>query len=170
MTDPNDGRVGYLSRGGLPWRDPRFTTAWPRDKSESMTAAGNVARLLLGARADDTDVVAGATLCLASLPHWWYATNPVDLAARRVMGDGLSHIDMYYWYYGSQFAYRLGGTHQKKWDKALRKALLKKQSTKGSLSGSWDPYGPHGPFGGRIYSTAVCCLALEWGYRFASLK
>ena len=23
---------------------------------------------------------------------------------------------------------------------------------------------------GRIYSTAVCCLALEWGYRFESLK
>ena len=52
--------------------------------------------------------------------------------------------------------------------KAIEKALLENQhNKKDNLEGSWDPIGPWGEDGGRIYSTATCALILEVYYRYA---
>jgi len=81
--------------------------------------------------------------------------------------DGSSN-DMYYWYYGTFALNQWGGKHWKSWKKAIEKALLGNQRTeKGNFKGSWDPNGPWGEDGGRVYSTATCALILEVYYRYA---
>ncbi len=48
------------------------------------------------------------------------------------------------------------------WMKALHTAVERHQHPNGSgaRAGSWDPIGPWGPDGGRVYSTAILTLAL----------
>ena len=53
-----------------------------------------------------------------------------------------------------------------RWNEALRGAVLKTQSNSGDERGSWDPVGPWGYAGGRIYATAMMALCLESYYRY----
>ncbi|MEW6073958.1 MAG: hypothetical protein AB1726_15360 [Planctomycetota bacterium] len=46
------------------------------------------------------------------------------------------------------------------WNEALRRAVLGAQRAEGSARGSWDPVGPWGWAGGRVYSTAMMALSL----------
>ena len=48
MTDPDYGRVGYISRGPGPARPQELVDRFPDEKSESMTAVGVLARIFLG--------------------------------------------------------------------------------------------------------------------------
>ena len=48
------------------------------------------------------------------------------------------------------------------------KAGTENQHADGSRLGSWDPIGPWGPDGGRVYSTAVMTLALQIAHRYDS--
>ncbi|MGK0483382.1 MAG: hypothetical protein ACJAQ3_003365, partial [Planctomycetota bacterium] len=95
-----------------------------------------------------------ADLLLQSLPRW----NPEA-------GD----CDMYYWYYGSYAMFQMGGRHWKEWNHALKSAVIDSQRSDGSAEGSWDPAGPWGPQGGRVYSTAAMVLCMEVYYRYARL-
>ena len=95
-----------------------------------------------------------ADLLVKSLPEW----DP----------DGLSN-DMYYWYYGSYAMFQMGGRHWENWNKAMKKAVLDSQRRDGSSKGSWDPIGPWGFSGGRVYSTALGVLCLEVYFRYSSL-
>ena len=62
------------------------------------------------------------------------------------------------------------GNEWKACKKALEKALLPNQrQDKGNFKGSWDPVGPWGEDGGRVYSTAICALVLEVYYRYAQV-
>ena len=74
--------------------------------------------------------------------------------------------DMYYWYYGTYAMYQTGGESWAKWNAALKEALMPSQHKKGPMQGSWDPIGPWGYAGGRVYSTAILALTLEVYYRF----
>ena len=92
-TDTKFGRVGYLTRGTGPARPQEQLDAFPANKSESMTAAGLLLRLVTGE--DATRVVRlGADLCLKQLPDW-------------TVGSG--SIDMYYWFYGTLAMKEVGG-------------------------------------------------------------
>ena len=51
----------------------------------------------------------------------------------------------------------------------MEKALLPHQRTDGNFEGSWDPIGPWGKDGGRVYSTAMGALMLEVYYRYAKV-
>jgi hypothetical protein len=77
--------------------------------------------------------------------------------------------DMYYWYYGAYAMYQMGGTHWKAWNSAMKKAVLESQRHEGDMKGSWDPVGPWGYAGGRVYSTALCVLCLEVYFRYAKV-
>jgi hypothetical protein len=65
--------------------------------------------------------------------------------------------------------FQCGGHAWKTWNKALKEALLPNQASKGCAKGSWEPAGPWGARGGRVYATALGALMLESYYRFARI-
>lgn len=80
-----------------------------------------------------------------------------------------SETNLYYWYYGTMAMYQYGGQSWQEWNERLREILVEDQVTTGHAAGSWDPTGRWGPYGGRVYSTAVATLCLEVYYRFLPL-
>jgi hypothetical protein len=80
-----------------------------------------------------------------------------------------SQTNLYYWYYGTLSLYQYGGKPWRQWNESLRDQLVATQETSGPLAGSWDPVGPWGAYGGRVYSTALSTLCLEVYYRFLPL-
>lgn len=81
----------------------------------------------------------------------------------------ISDWNLYYWYYGTLAMYQYGGDEWDRWNLEMRDTIVTTQKTKGDLAGSWDPVGPWGPYGGRVYSTALATLCLEVYYRFLPL-
>jgi hypothetical protein len=75
---------------------------------------------------------------------------------------------MYYWYYGSLAMFQVGGTAWNKWKKAMVPTVVQSQHADGSgrRTGSWDPIGPWGADGGRVYATALQVMCLEVFYRY----
>ena len=98
-----------------------------------------------------------------------------DAARQEAVDYVLAHLperrklNLYYWYYGTLSMYQNGGKAWTTWNKALRDLLIAEQRKDGVLAGSWDPKGRYGPYGGRIYSTALATLSLEVYYRFLPL-
>jgi hypothetical protein len=63
----------------------------------------------------------------------------------------------------------LQGSEWAKWSAALDAALIGEQRKEPpAFAGSWDPVGTWGPDGGRVYSTAICALALATPYRMSA--
>ena len=81
----------------------------------------------------------------------------------------LSRLNLYYWYYGTLAMYQYGGKPWEQWNAAVRDPLIAEQVTDGEHAGSWDPHGPWGRYGGRLYSTALATLTLEVYYRLLPL-
>ncbi len=155
VTDRPTGRVGYDSPGSQSSRITGVNDDYPRDKTEAMTAVGLLCRFFLGQDPGDEEMMTKhADLMLKALPEW----DP----------DGLTN-DVYYWYYGSYAMYQMGGKHWNAWNKAMKKAVLDSQRKDGSSKGSWDPIGPWGFSGGRVYSTATLVLCLEVYFRYAKV-
>jgi len=149
VTDPDFGQAGYNFPGGSCARPEGKQDRFPPEKSQSMTAAAIAMRVDLGeAPRSSAMVQKGIGLCLEQLPVW----DPND-----------GSIDMYYWFHGTVAMARVGGDPWAKWRQALEAALLKSQHPMGSgaRAGSWDPIGPWGDDGGRVYSTALMALSLE---------
>jgi hypothetical protein len=76
---------------------------------------------------------------------------------------------MYYWYYGTYAMFQMGGKYWKSWNEAMKKAVLESQRHDGDEKGSWDPVGPWGYTGGRVYATASLTLCLEGYFRYAQV-
>jgi hypothetical protein len=134
-------------------RNPRQRPS--RLSSACMTAVGGVMRLHTGSEPTDPRVTAAAKV-LTSLPaSYGSATDKTR--------------DAYLWYYASQVLVHTGGPDWNGWYRGLVATLAATQDTTGATSGSWDPLGPQpdrwGPFGGRLYVTALHLLALEVPYR-----
>ncbi len=111
-------------------------------------------RIFLGERsAKSKGVIQLAERCLKHLPVW-------DTE------DG--SIDMHYWHFGTLGMFQVGGSRWRKWDKAMKVAVVKNQFPRGSGSrtGSWDPMGRGGTERGRVGSTALMVLTLEVYYRY----
>lgn len=81
----------------------------------------------------------------------------------------LAELDFYYWYYGTLAMYQYGGEPWQMWNSVVRDTLIQEQRTTGPNAGSWDPNGPWGRYGGRLYSTALATLTLEVYYRLLPL-
>ena len=155
MTDPDDGRLGYQTRGTGPWRPAELKVKFPSEKSESMTAVGVFLRIFLGQSLQRRSKIRSGTILCSKMPPTW---NPND-----------GSIDMYYWFWGTLALRQVGGAEWKHWEDAMRSAAVDNQRLEGdycAYKGSWDPIDPWGPEGGRVYSTAILALCLEGGYRY----
>ncbi len=153
MTDPEFGQVGYMKSGGQSSRFEGLHDKFPTERTQCSTALGIVSRLPWEDPRQSEMIRKGSQLCLEVLPEW----NPDS-----------GSIDMYFWYFGSQALFQVGGSTWKKWNEAMKDALLKHQhpSDAGAKAGSWDPIGAWGSQGGRVFSTAICTLTLETYNRY----
>ncbi|MEM8711985.1 MAG: hypothetical protein AAGG01_13630 [Planctomycetota bacterium] len=155
MTDEGTGRVGYFERGSRSSRVPGTNDSFAPERGEALTAVGLLCRFFLGdTPQNNTTMRAHADLIAKRPPRW----NPEA-------GD----CDMYYWYYGSYAMFQMGGTYWSQWNRAMESAVLESQRRDGASRGSWDPVGPWGAQGGRVYATATMVLCLEVYYRYARL-
>jgi tetratricopeptide (TPR) repeat protein len=152
MTDSATGRTGYNQRGNYCSREAGDAEIWPYEVVESMTGVGMICRILCGEILGDLEsqeemLEKGVRLLLANPPKW-----------DRDAGT----IDYYYWYHGTRAMREMGGRAWKVWKGHQLKALLDNQRTDGCEKGSWDPQrDPWGNCGGRVYSTALCTMALQ---------
>ncbi len=156
MTDDATGRVGYVQPGVSPVRADGRDERWPRAKSEAVTAVAMLSRAFIGSALGDESRHAaamrrGARLCVERLPRW----NEND-----------GSIDHYYWYYGTLALFQVGGNDWRRWNKAMKRAIIDHQCIDGCERGSWPPLGPWGADGGRVYSTALMTMCLEVYYRY----
>ena len=118
--------------------------------SPTMTAEALFCKQMLGLRRENAASTEAASYLLQNLP-------------RR------SRWNLYYWYYGNLSMIQYNGKAWRDWNSAVRDVLVAEQITKGSNIGSWDPRGPWGPYGGRVYSTAMAALCLEVYARYLPL-
>ena len=88
----------------------------------------------------------------------------VDYLTREHMPKRRSS-NFYYWYYATQVLHHYGGKQWKKWNRQMRDILVELQEKRGHEAGSWEPRGPHGSQGGRLYATALAVCSLEVYYR-----
>ncbi len=173
LTDSSTGRTGYTfdanggGVGSFPSRRTDLMDRFPSNRSESLTAAALLCRMLM----TDTKKIRRwedhpqyeilkkqANLLFNCLPVW------DEIGGR---------IDFYYWYYGTYAAKQWGGDQWKQWKKAIEKALIENQRHENEMDnfyGSWNPQNAAwGDDGGRVYSTAMCALILEVNYRYSSV-
>ena len=99
-------------------------------------------------------------------------TNPASAEAVAYLLEHkprLSEWNLYYWYYGTLAMFQYGGDDWRTWNAACRDLVIRTQVQTGENAGSWNPARPWGPYGGRVYSTALATLSLEVYYRFLPL-
>ena len=153
MTDPDTGRTGYNQRGGLSSRhEGDHEARFPRDQGECMSAVALLCNVFMGHDPKNEPLMRKQAELVARKPPVW--------------DEDSGAIDHYAWYYGTYALYQIGGTHWKKWSRALGPAVAKTQRVDGNEKGSWDPVGVWGDIGGRVYSTAMLCLTLEAYQRY----
>jgi hypothetical protein len=120
-----------------------------------MTALGTLMRLHTGWKSTDDRVVENGHALAAMRPTYGSPNEKIR--------------DCYLWYYMSQVLVHTGGEEWDSWYESLGKTLATHQETAGPRAGSWDPLGPTpdrwGPYGGRLYVTALHLLTLEVPYR-----
>lgn len=79
--------------------------------------------------------------------------------------DDNSHRDTYYWYYGSQAMYYVGGDEWQAWSRELYPRLIESQVAAGTTAGSWEPPAADDAarpdVATRLYVTAMNLLSLE---------
>lgn len=153
VTDPKSGRVGYYAQGSLSARVAGRNDDYPPELTEAMSAAGlHIARLLGERHFDEASLERTRALLFARPPTW--------------SASGFTN-DLYYWFHGAQALQGRRDPASRRWLDALREALLSGQVRAGHSAGSWDPNGPWGWAGGRVYSTALAALALLVDVRHA---
>jgi hypothetical protein len=129
-----------------------------------MTAEGLLCRMYLGWAQNDPRLVAGVEYLLKEYPPEW-----------RIR-------DVYYWYYGTQAMFHIGGEYWERWNALLRDQLVAHQEPSGPERGSWDPLTKGWPketegadtwamnkAGGRLYVTCFSTYVLEVYYRHLPL-
>jgi len=146
VTDQT-GRAGYMKLGDGSSRPFGKVQRFPRAKGEAMTAAGLLCRLALGQQQRDVPVLAAAADRLVAKPPEW---DPESGA-----------VDECYWFLASEALRHFGGKQRAQWNGKLVAALLAGQQQDGAAAGSWDPVGPWGDDGGRVYATALAVLSLQ---------
>jgi len=112
----------------------------------SMTAIGNLVRVLRGVSKTDAGIRASVDYLLKEQP---------------------SDTDAYFNYYATQLLFHFGGQPWEKWNEIQRNYLVKSQVQSGHEKGSWW-FGADisNNAGGRLYTTAMACLTLEVYYRY----
>jgi len=150
------GRVGYRRAGETSSRVEGRNDQYPTDGGEALTACALFTSALLGETVETRPRMRQhADLLLQARPKWSH--------------DGMTN-DMYYWYYAAQAMHQVGGLGELHLRNAIDDAVLPNQRLSGPVAGSWDPDGPWGFSGGRVYSTALMVMALEAPFRYTRTK
>jgi hypothetical protein len=127
--------------------------------SKTMTSVGLLMRLYSGSKRDSQVMKDGAAYLRKNLPAIGTPRDP--------------QRDTYYWYYGTQVMYHMGGDDWKAWNSKLHPLLVDTQIKQGPLAGSWQPRGPvpdrWSNHAGRLYVTTMNILSLEVYYRHLPL-
>ena len=111
-----------------------------------MTGAALLCRMGLGQGIEEDTPKRSLALLLEKPPQW----QPDD-----------GHVDYCYWFFGGEALRHAAADQGKPWRDAMVSALVEGQRREEKLAGSWDPVGPWGEDGGRLYSTALAVLALQ---------
>ncbi|MHC4731805.1 MAG: HEAT repeat domain-containing protein [Planctomycetota bacterium] len=148
MTGRGLGQIGYNYPGGTSARPEGRQDRFPAEKSQAMTAAGAWCRHLLGGELLADAVHKRSIRLCAELPPKWLSDT--------------GQIDLYYFHFGTLALSQEDGSASRKWNSALRKALLPAQRD----DGSWPANGVWGADGGKVYSTALAVLSLLGPYRY----
>jgi len=118
----------------------------------TMTAASLTGRLFLGHKRDAPDCEGQANYLIGNDQH--------------VMA-GKQAANLYFIYYLSLSMFNMGGKYWKSWNNAFNLPLRAKQVKAGADMGSWPTEGfRYGGHGGRVFTTAMACLALEVYFRY----
>ena len=154
VSERRTGRVGYKNKNTHSLRMQQ-NQHYPRERAEPMTAAGLFCHAIFGTD-PKTEIIPRHIYRIKKAPPLWTR-------------DGLS-CDMYYWYFATNALHQFGGDAWKKWWGQWGKIALKSQRKKSDAKGSWDPIGPWGFVGGRVYSTAIMTLTLATPQRLAKIS
>ena len=154
------GRTGYTQVGQGSSRVPGVNDHYPREANETLTAVSLLCRIFLGQHPVEQPLLMQQAELVGKTPPRW---DP----------EGLSN-DVYAWYYGTYALFQLSDQPRGKriwdaWNRALERALSETRRQDGDARGSWDPLGPWGHSGGRVYSTAMAVLTLEVKYRYTKV-
>jgi hypothetical protein len=132
----------------------------PRTPTTVNTAVGLAVELHLGDSPGADRLRPAADDLLAHPPE---VGEPPDDTL--VLAPDSPQRDTYYWYYGSEAMYRLGGDDWLAWSRKFYPPLIESQVREGKFAGSWDTTAPRdadaAATGGRIYVTAMNLLSLE---------
>ena len=125
--------------------------------------------------------------CMVRLPYFWLTSTARDsygldlldggtwfgerIRSRVRLGEHTFENMVQLWnaYYGAYALYQLGGNAWREWERSLKSEVVPLQCEDGDRTGSWDPDGPWGYAGGRVYSTALATLTLQVYYRYGRL-
>jgi hypothetical protein len=130
-----------------------------RVAGRTMTSVGLLMELYTGWKRNNPNMIAGAEYLKRELPEIGTPREPKR--------------DAYYWYYGTQVMFHMGGEYWKAWNGRLHPMLIESQQKEGPMAGSWNPRFPvpdrWAPHAGRLYVTAMNLLSLEVYYRHLPL-
>jgi hypothetical protein len=73
------------------------------------------------------------------------------------------------WWLATRGLFATGGEHWKRWEAAMKPAIIETQRKDGGycdFKGSWDPIGAGAEEGGRLFMTLTCALGTEIWYRY----
>jgi hypothetical protein len=146
----SNGRCGYEKPGDPGSRLRGATKQFERQ--ETMTAVALICRIFTGQKRGDPVIKKGTELIMQKLPTY---DEPNHLK-----------VNYYYWYNGTYAMFQIGGPDWKKWNEAMKTALVKTQKRGGCPDGSWDAVCEWAIVGGRVYCTAINALTLEIYYRY----
>jgi hypothetical protein len=153
------GRHGYRAAGEASSRKPGdHGVRFPAAKTAALTGVGLFCRFFLGQDPAERPVMKAAARLLAASPPQWDEEGGA--------------VDHYGWYYGTYALFQMGGPQWRTWRRAVEAAVPANQhQDQGApnLYGSWDPCGPWGEDGGRVYSTAILTLTMQASYRYTPL-
>jgi hypothetical protein len=99
---------------------------------------------------------------------WKHDNEKLTEGVKRIAAIGPSTDNVYYNYYAAQLLFQYTGGEGELWETwntKLRNFLIDAQAKEGHEKGSWFLTGHHSGAGGRLYSTAMCCMTLEVYYR-----
>jgi len=144
----------------------------PRDSAQATAIAlAQCARGTSQAHASPWGTGAGATITTGMLA----LLNPAGTLDESLLAGEIPRLranapdwgknGQVYWLCGSIIARRARGRFWRRWSRTLQTTLIEHQSKSGHAIGSWQTNGPAAELGGRVFSTALCILALETPYR-----
>jgi hypothetical protein len=86
-----------------------------------------------------------------------------------LVANGPSRSNVYYNYYAMLALHHARHPERDAFARSLREHLIATQGRAGHERGSWHFPDRYGSVGGRLYTTALCCLILETPYRYVPM-